>query len=151
MDWNSYFLDIAEKVSKRSSCCRRQVGAIITTSDMRLIATGYNGTPTGYLNCDKGGCPRCNSKVESGSNLEECLCCHAEENAIVQSAKYGVPTDKCLIFTTISPCLHCAKLIVNTGITKVIFSELYNSDTKAIDFLNKCKIEVTHHLSENIG
>jgi dCMP deaminase len=87
--WDEYFMNIARVVASRSNCIKRKVAAVITV-DRRIIATGYNGTPRGTQNCNEGGCPRCNSFAPGGTDLGECLCSHAEENAITQSAFHGV-------------------------------------------------------------
>ena len=97
--WDQYFMNIAKAVATRSNCCRRQVAAVLVR-DGRIIATGYNGTPRGVRNCDEGGCPRCNSDTPSGAGLTECLCSHAEENAIVQSAYHGIAVRGAVLYTT---------------------------------------------------
>ena len=79
--WDEYFMEIAQVVAKRSNCSRRQVAAVIV-KDNHLLATGYNGTPRGVRNCFDGGCPRCAGHAPSGTSLDECLCVHAEQNAI---------------------------------------------------------------------
>lgn len=107
-DWDSYFMQIAQVVALRSNCSRRQVAAVIV-KDCRIISTGYNGTPRGIKNCCDGGCPRCASDAPSGTNLGECLCCHGEENAIVQAAYHGISVKDATLYTTFSPCLLCAK------------------------------------------
>jgi dCMP deaminase len=128
--WREYFTDIVELVAQRSSCCRRQVGAVLVKNN-RIIATGYNGTPQGMLNCNEGGCPRCNNAVGSDpSTLGECLCVHAEENALIQSALAGVSPDGSVLYVTDSPCLHCCKLLVSAKIKKVFYLKLY--DQKAL-------------------
>ena len=122
--WDEYFMEIAKVVAKRSNCSRRQVAAVIVQSN-HLISTGYNGTPRGVKNCFAGGCPRCAGKVKSGENLDECLCVHAEQNAICQAAYYGHATAGSTIYVTISPCLTCAKLIINAGIKEVVYGGDY--------------------------
>ena len=87
--WDEYFMTIARVVASRSNCVKRKVAAVITL-DRRIISTGYNGTPRGVRNCNEGGCPRCNSFVEGGTRLDECLCSHGEENAIIQAAYHGI-------------------------------------------------------------
>ncbi|MCM8775286.1 MAG: dephospho-CoA kinase, partial [Candidatus Omnitrophica bacterium] len=114
-DWDQYFMGIAKVAALRSSCIKRKVAAVIV-KDKRIIATGYNGTPRGVKNCNEGGCPRCNSIDTSGKDLDECLCSHAEENAIVQSAYHGVSIKDSVLYTTYSPCLICTKMIINAGI-----------------------------------
>lgn len=122
--WDEYFMGIAEVVSQRSNCTRRHVGAVVM-KDNHILATGYNGTPHGVRNCFDGGCPRCAGKTKSGTHLEECLCTHAEQNAICQAAYYGHALAGGTIYITISPCLTCAKLIVNAGICEVVYGGDY--------------------------
>src|SRR5690606_36915550 len=102
--WDAYFLSIAQVVASRSNCVKRHVGAVIAR-DRRIVSTGYNGTPRGVRNCNEGGCPRCNAFAESGSRLDECLCSHGEENAIVQAAYHGVSVRGGSLYTTFFPCL----------------------------------------------
>jgi len=126
LDRHRYYMGIAEAVSRRSSCCRRQVGAVLVKDD-RIISTGYNGTPRGFTNCNEGGCKRCyDSNTESGGRLEDCICCHAEENSIVQAAFHGISTKGALLYTTLYPCRLCAKLIINGGVREVIYHEEYH-------------------------
>lgn len=123
-DWDNYFMGIAKVVALRSNCIKRKVAAVIV-KDKRIISTGYNGTPRGVKNCSEGGCPRCNSIDASGKGLEECLCSHAEENAIVQAAYHGVVIKDSVIYTTFSPCLMCTKMIINAGIQEVVYNVAY--------------------------
>ena len=125
--WDEYFMSIAEVVSTRANCSRRKVAAIVV-SDNRIISTGYNGTPRGVTNCFAGGCPRCAGETPSGSSLEECLCVHAEQNAICQAAFYGTRLNGSTIYVTICPCLTCAKLIINAGINEVVYGGNYAFD-----------------------
>lgn len=122
--WDDYFMNIARMVAERSNCIKRSVAAVII-KDKRIISTGYNGTPRGIKNCSEGGCPRCNSFGQGGANLDECLCSHAEENAIVQAAYHGVSVKGGTIYTTFSPCLTCTKMIINSGLTEVIYNAQY--------------------------
>ncbi len=140
-DWDNYFMNIAEVAATRSSCCRRQVAAVIVR-DKQIISTGYNGTPTGVKNCDEGGCPRCNSNAPSGSALGECLCSHAEENAIVQAARHGIAVEGAKLYTTFSPCLLCAKMIVNSGINEVIYRSKYSMDQTSTKLLEEVGVTV---------
>ena len=129
--WDEYFMDIAHAVKKRSTCLTRQVGAILV-KDKRIMATGYNGTPTGIKNCNEGGCPRCSArmegKVEAGKDLDKCTCSHGEENAIVQAALHGNSSKGTTMYTTFTTCTNCAKLIINAGIKKVIAEHTYPDD-----------------------
>lgn len=129
-DWDVYFMEIAKVVAARSNCSRRHVAAVIV-KDKRIISTGYNGTPRGIKNCNEGGCPRCNSKAPSGTGLEECICSHGEENAIVQAAYHGISVKDSTLYTTFSPCLLCAKMIINAGIREVVYNESYSIDSTA--------------------
>ena len=139
--WDQYFMNIAHVAAERSNCSRRHVAAVIV-KDKRVISTGYNGTPRGVKNCDEGGCPRCNSDVASGHSLEECLCCHAEENSIVQAACHGINIQGSSLYTTYSPCLLCAKMIINACITEVIFHERYSIDTTSSKLLEEAGVNL---------
>lgn len=132
--WDQYFMNIAKVVAERSNCVKRHVASVIV-QDMRIIATGYNGTPRGIPNCYEGGCPRCNSYGESGTNLSECLCSHAEENAITQAAYHGVKIKGASLYTTFSPCLICTKLIINSGIREVVYQSKYAVADREIELL----------------
>ena len=122
--WDEYFMAIAKVVASRSNCIKRKVAAILV-KDKRIIATGYNGTPRGTKNCNEGGCPRCNDYGASNQALGDCLCSHAEENAITQSAYHGVSVRGSTLYTTLCPCLLCTKMIINAGIHEVVFSADY--------------------------
>ncbi len=138
-DWDDYFLGIAKVVALRSNCIKRKVAAVIV-KDKRIIATGYNGTPRGVKNCSEGGCPRCNHIDPSGKGLDECVCSHAEENAIVQSAYHGVSIKDSVIYTTFSPCLMCTKMIINAGIREVVYNIDYPLSAVSIQLLKEAGI-----------
>ncbi|NCD34143.1 MAG: dCMP deaminase family protein [Spartobacteria bacterium] len=123
--WDEYFMDIAHVVKRRGNCCRRQVAALIV-KERRIISTGYNGTPRGIPNCNEGGCARCASDAPSGSGLGDCICAHAEENAIVQAAYHGIAVRGGTLYCTTSPCLMCTKMIINAGIVEVVYDEEYH-------------------------
>ena len=129
-DWDTYFMDIAHVVARRGNCIRRQVAAIIV-KEKRIISTGYNGTPRGVANCYEGGCPRCNSDMPSGEGLGDCICAHAEENAIVQAAYHGIAVRGGTLYCTISPCLMCTKMIINAGIVEVVYEHEYHFNDQA--------------------
>ena len=132
-DWDTYFLDIAHVVARRGNCRRRQVAALIVR-EKRIISTGYNGTPRGIRNCCEGGCERCESDAPSGTGLSECVCSHAEENGITQAAYHGIALAGAALYCTMSPCLTCAKMIINAGIKEVVFETEYHfgDQTKAL-------------------
>ncbi|MBO4304158.1 MAG: dCMP deaminase family protein [Lentisphaeria bacterium] len=138
-DWDTYFMQIAEMVAKRSNCSRRHVAAVIV-KDKRIISTGYNGTPRGIKNCNEGGCPRCASNAPSGTHLGECLCSHGEENAIVQAAYHGISVKESTLYTTYSPCLLCAKMIINSGIREVVYKDRYTIDDTARRILGEAGV-----------
>lgn len=122
--WDEYFMNIARVASLRSNCMKRKVAAVIVKEN-RVVSTGYNGTPRGIQNCNEGGCKRCNDLAPSGQALGECLCSHAEENAIVQAAYHGVSVKDSTLYTTFSPCLICTKMILNSGIREVVYNAAY--------------------------
>ncbi len=134
-------MSIAQVVASRSNCVKRKVAAVVTL-DRRIISTGYNGTPRGTRNCNEGGCPRCNGGAESGTRLDECLCSHAEENAITQSAYHGVTVRGGTLYTTLSPCLTCTKMIINSGLTEVIYNVDYPLGEVALDLLREAGVKV---------
>lgn len=139
--WDEYFMMIAKVVALRSNCLKRKVAAIVV-KDKRIISTGYNGTPRGTLNCNEGGCPRCNHLVESGSNLEQCLCSHAEENAITQAAYHGILLRDATLYTTYSPCLICSKMIINAGIKEVVYQASYPLSDVALSLMEEAGVNV---------
>lgn len=140
-DWDTYFMDIAHVVKTRSNCTRRHVAAVIVR-DKRIISTGYNGTPRGTRNCDEGGCPRCASNAPSGTALGDCLCSHAEENSITQAAYHGISTKGASIYVTLSPCLMCAKMIINAGIREVVYDEEYSVTEQTRAVLREAGVEL---------
>lgn len=139
--WDEYFMKIAKMVATRSNCMKRKVAAIIV-KDKRIISTGYNGTPRGTRNCSEGGCPRCNGFSESGKNLEECLCSHGEENAIVQASYHGISIKDSTIYTTFSPCLYCTRMIINAGIKEVVYNVDYPMAKTPMTLLKDAGVKV---------
>jgi len=137
--WDDYFMDIARVVASRSNCVKRKVAAVVTR-DRRIISTGYNGTPRGTRNCNEGGCPRCNELAVGGTRLDECLCSHAEENAITQAAYHGVSLKDGTIYTTFSPCLQCTKMIINAGLAQVIYQSAYPLGDVALSLLDEAGV-----------
>ena len=139
--WDKYFMDIALVAASRSNCSRRHVAAVLVR-DRRIISTGYNGTPRGVRNCADGGCPRCNSNTPSGHGLGDCLCSHAEENSIVQAAYHGISVKGSTLYTTFSPCLTCAKMIINAGIVEVVYHKRYSIDDVSTALLKEAGVIV---------
>ncbi|HZJ76637.1 MAG TPA: cytidine/deoxycytidylate deaminase family protein [Oscillospiraceae bacterium] len=122
--WDEYFMEIAEVVKTRSTCLRRQVGAIIV-KDKQILSTGYNGAPTGLKHCEETGCIREQLEVPSGERHELCRGLHAEQNAIIQASLHGVKIEGATIYVTTQPCVVCAKMIINSGIKKVVYKGDY--------------------------
>lgn len=147
--WDDYFMGIAKMVALRSNCIKRKVAAVIV-KDLRIISTGYNGTPRGVKNCAEGGCPRCNNIEVSGKSLEDCYCSHAEENSIVQSAYHGVSIKESVLYTTFSPCLMCTKMIINAGIKEVVYNLDYPMSETSLQLLSQAGIQ-TRKLSVNVS
>ena len=122
--WDEYFLRIAAEVSKRSTCLRRQVGAILVL-EKYILATGYNGSPSGIPHCADVGCLRDQMQVPSGERHELCRGLHAEQNAILQAAKHGTRIDGATLYATHHPCSLCAKMLINAGIRRIVIREDY--------------------------
>ncbi|RUM88722.1 MAG: cytidine deaminase [Thermovibrio sp.] len=122
--WDEYFMSIAEMVSTRSTCLRRKVGAVLV-KDKRIISTGYNGPPTGLKHPDEVGCLREKLGIPSGERHELCRGLHAEQNAIIQAALHGVSTKDSVLYCTHCPCSLCVKMLINAGVSKVIYREGY--------------------------
>lgn len=138
--WDKYFLSIAKLVAERSTCLRRQVGAVIV-KDKRILTTGYNGAPSGLEHCDITGCMRDELNIPSGERHELCRALHAEMNAILQAAQYGISLNGSVIYCTNQPCIICAKMIINAGIKRIVVISSY-PDEFARKFLNDAGIEV---------
>ncbi len=139
-DWDEYFLDIAKLVAKRSTCLRRQVGALIV-KNRRILTTGYNGTPTGITHCEVVGCLRKKLKVPSGERHELCHGLHAEQNSIIQAALYGVNIEGGTLYCTNQPCSICAKMLINAGIKEIVIESGY-PDKMAREFFDEAGILV---------
>ncbi len=128
--WDIRFIEMAEVVGTWSSCYQenRHVGAVIV-KDKRILATGYNGAPSGVKSCkDKGECLRKKLNIPSGTRHELCYAVHAEQNAIAQAAKMGISVEGATIYVTHQPCTICTKMIINAGIKKVIYKYGYPDD-----------------------
>ena len=139
--WDEYFMQMAELTAKRSTCMRRQVGAVIV-KDKHAIATGYNGAPRGIMHCEeRGGCLRQQLKVPSGQRHELCMALHAEQNAISQAAAMGHGIEGGTIYITHQPCAICAKMIINAGIERIVIREGY-PDELAASILDEAGLKI---------
>ena len=123
--WDKRFMELTELVGTWASCYRRKVGAIIV-KDKRVLTTGYNGAPAGISSCvERGECLREKMNIPSGTRAETCYAAHAEQNAIIQVARYGANIDGATLYCTHQPCVICAKMIINAGIKRVVYKEGY--------------------------
>jgi dCMP deaminase len=122
--WDEYFMEITRLVVSRSTCLRRQVGAVIV-KDKKILATGYNGAPSGLPHCLEVGCLREEMGIPSGERHELCRGLHAEQNAIIQAAYYGVSINGATLYCTNLPCIICTKMLINAGIARVVYEQGY--------------------------
>ena len=134
-DWDTYFITITLAVSKRSTCTRAQVGAVIV-KDKRILTTGYNGAPKGLPHCLDVGCEMV------GGHCVRAL--HAEQNAILQAAEYGVPLEGASIYITHQPCQVCAKMIINAGLRRVVYAGHY-PDEIAMKYLRMAAVQIDYY------
>jgi dCMP deaminase len=139
-DNDTYFIRMAELVATRSTCLRRQVGAVIV-KEKRVLSTGYNGAPKGLRHCEEVGCIRLENKVESGTRHELCRGVHAEQNAVVQAAYFGTSIKDSTIYTTNFPCVLCTKILLNAGIIEIVYKDDY-IDPLSKDILKETDIIV---------
>jgi len=144
--WETYFMDIAELVAKRSTCLRRAVGCVVV-KDKRILSTGYNGAPTGIKHCIDIGCLREELNIASGERHELCRGIHAEQNGIIQAALHGVSIKGATLFCTNQPCLICAKMIINAGIIKIYYRDGY-ADSMAQEMFKEAGVKVLRNKAE---
>jgi dCMP deaminase len=138
--WDEYFLEMAEVISRRSTCLRRHVGAILVR-DKRILSTGYNGAPSGLPHCIEVGCRRAELGIPSGQRPELCRALHAEQNAIIQAALHGVDTHASTLYCTHQPCIICAKMLINAGVIRIVYQGDYD-DEMAREMLTQAGIEM---------
>jgi len=124
---DEYFMEMAKLISKRSTCLRRKVGALLV-KDKRVLATGYNGAPKGLSHCSEVGCIREKLNIPAGERQELCRGLHAEQNCIIQAAVFGVSTKGATLYTTHFPCSICAKMIINAEISEIVYEEDYEDE-----------------------
>ena len=142
--WDKRFMEMTELVSTWSSCIRRQVGAIIV-KDKRILTTGYNGAPSGVSSCkDRENCIRIEHNIASGTCQEICYAVHAEQNAICQAAKLGLAIDGATLYCTHQPCTICARLIINSGIKKVVYKNGYPDDF-SLELFKEAGVEIVKY------
>ncbi len=161
-NWDEYFMLQAELARLRSNCIARQAGAVIVRNH-RQLATGYNGTPPGIKNCFDGGCARCqrrmDGKIESGQELDRCLCNHAEANAIMHCAILGIEagTEGAVLYTTLSPCLECTKMAITIGIRRFVCLDRYSEASPellsgaGVEFVQMDRKKISHWAAKILG
>lgn len=140
-------MQMAQVVAGRSTCLRRQVGAVIV-KDKQILSTGYNGSPSGLAHCAETGCLRQKLEIPSGERSEICRAVHAEQNALVQAAKHGVSINGADIYTTVQPCVLCTKLIINAGIKRVFYTYTY-PDSLAGEMAAEAQLELVQLISKD--
>ncbi|KAH7927271.1 dCMP deaminase [Leucogyrophana mollusca] len=140
--WDTYFMTLADLASQRSNCMKRRVGAILVR-EHRIVATGYNGTPRGVMNCNEGGCAHCN-RLSSGDG-SECLCLHAEENALLEAGRDRVGRNAILYCNT-CPCLKCTIKVIQSGVTRVVYNLSYKVDEASAKLFKEAGIELCRHV-----
>ncbi|KAI0734639.1 cytidine deaminase-like protein [Fomitopsis betulina] len=138
--WDTYFMQLATLASRRSNCMKRRVGAILVRNN-RILSTGYNGTPRGVLNCNEGGCRRCNSASET---TDECVCLHAEENALLEAGRERVG-DGAVLYCNTCPCLKCTIKIIQTGVREVVYNLGYKMDDSSAALFHEAGVILRRH------
>jgi dCMP deaminase len=138
--WEEYFMEITRLVARRATCLRRQVGAVLVM-DKRLLATGYNGAPSGLAHCLEVGCLREQRQIPSGERHELCRGLHAEQNVIIQAAFHGIRIQGSTLYCTNLPCAICTKMLINAGIKEIIHEDGYG-DSLAREMLLEAGIPV---------
>ncbi len=147
--WDKRFMELADQVSSWSSCYQqnRQVGAVIA-KDRRILTTGYNGASAGITSCkERGECIRRKLNIPSGTQHELCYATHAEQNAIIQAAKMGVAIDGATLYCTHQPCVICAKMIINSGISRIVYRNGY-PDEFSLQLLKEAGVEIEQFVDE---
>ncbi len=138
--YDEYFMKMTQVVATRSTCLRRNVGAILV-KNKHILSTGYNGAPKGLKHCSEVGCLREKLNVQPGERHELCRGLHAEQNAIIQASVFGVSIDGATLYCTAAPCSVCAKMLINAGIKEIVYQESY-PDELAQQMLTEAKIKM---------
>ena len=145
--YDEYFMEMAHLVAKRSTCLRRNVGAILV-KDKHILSTGYNGAPKGLKHCSEVGCLRKELGIPSGERHEICRGLHAEQNAIIQAAVFGISIKNSVLYCTNTPCVVCAKMLINAGVKEIVYSGEYPDDL-AKKMINESKIKIRNFDNNN--
>ena len=147
--YDEYFMEMAYVVSKRSTCLRRKVGALLV-KNKHILSTGYNGAPKGLKHCSEVGCLRENMVIPSGERHELCRGLHAEQNAIIQAAVFGVSIKDSILYCTNTPCVVCVKMLINAGVKEIIYSGDY-PDSLAKKMLSESSIIIRNYNNKNLS
>jgi len=146
--WDKRFMELAQTIADWTSCFQpnRKIGAVIV-KNKRIVTTGYNGAPSGHPSCmERGECLRRKANIPSGMQQEYCYAIHAEQNAIVQAARLGISIEGATIYCTHQPCAICSKLIVNSGIVRIVYMQPY-PDKLAVEILNEVGVKLERYLT----
>lgn len=145
--WDAYFMQVADVVATRSTCLRRHVGAVLV-EDKHILATGYNGTPSGIVHCTERGCLRDELGIPSGERHELCRGLHAEQNTLIQAARRGgIATDGATLYCTAHPCVQCTKMLINAGVKRIVYRDSYPDELSA-SLLEEAGVELVHFTSD---
>jgi dCMP deaminase len=143
--YDEYFMKMAFLVASRSTCLRRKVGAVLV-KEKHVLSTGYNGPPKGLKHCNETGCLREQLKIPSGERHEICRGLHAEQNAIIQAAVFGIAIKDAILYVTNTPCVVCAKMLINAGVMEIIFEGDY-PDNLATNMLAESNVKLKRYKS----
>jgi dCMP deaminase len=147
-DWDDYFMKIANDVSERAICVKRKVGALVVKGN-RILSSGYNGAPKGLSHCTEQTCLRKKMNVPSGQRHELCRGLHAEQNAIIQAAVYGVSIEGATMYCNYQPCVICVKMIINAGIKRLVYAGGY-PDELAVEMLKESDLKVDKYENKEV-
>lgn len=146
--WDDYFMEVADAISKRATCDRGKSGCVIA-KDKQILATGYVGSPVGFPHCDEAGHDLRKSFNLDGTISQHCIrTVHAEQNAICQAAKRGVPIDGATVYCRMTPCRTCAMLLINCGIKRVYAEKKYHTASESEKMLKKAGIKLEYKFKE---
>ncbi|MGA3111469.1 MAG: cytidine/deoxycytidylate deaminase family protein [Candidatus Bathyarchaeia archaeon] len=142
-NWDRYFLDLCEAVARRATCDRGRSGCVIV-KDKRIMTTGYVGAPAGLPHCDEVGHDMRKVFDSTGNVTQHCVrTLHAEQNAIIQAARFGIPLEGATLFCKMTPCRTCAMIIINAGIKRVVCEKRYHADTDTIEMFKQACVDLT--------
>jgi len=142
--WDNYFMEIADTVAKRATCDRGRSGCVIV-KNKQILVTGYVGSPTGLPHCDDAGHQMKMVTHEDGSTSNHCVrTVHAEQNAITQAAKLGIPIENATLYCRMTPCRACAMMIINCGITRIVCERKYHAGSESEEMFKEAKISIEY-------